>query len=232
MSGGRPAEGPVVILRRAPALAALIGALAIPPGAASPEGPGAADALSEARLVEAAINSVVGLQAAFTQTLESAALPAPQVERGTVYLLRPGRMRWEYAEPRGKLALADGRRSYLYLPEDRQVIVAPLGAAGGMSLLLDPRLDLVASFAIAWGPAPRGGGRRPLLLTPRSPGQEYQYLLLEPDEEHLPRSLVVVDPLGGRVTYRFSRARRLAGLDEALFRFVPPEGVEVQDLGP
>lgn len=224
----------MAILRPVTALAALIGALAVS-SAAAPEVPGAADALSEARLVEAAINSVVGLQATFTQTVESAALPSPQVERGTVYLLRPGRMRWEYAEPRGKLALADGRRTYLYLPEDRQVITAPLGAGGaggGMSLLLDPRLDLASSFAIAWGPAPRDGGRRPLMLTPRGPGQEYQYLLLEPGEEHLPLSLAVVDPLGGRVTYRFTRTRRVAGLDEGLFRFVAPEGVGVQEIGP
>src|SRR2546427_579479 len=70
-----------------------------------------AAALSEARLLSAALNSLTGLTAAFTQTVESAALPSPQIERGIVYLLRPGRMRVEYLVPKGKLAIADGRRS-------------------------------------------------------------------------------------------------------------------------
>src|SRR2546425_13334842 len=81
-----------------------------------------ADAVSEARRVEEALNGLKGFVASFTQTVESPGLPRPQVEKGTVYLLRPGRMRWDYDVPRGKLAGADGRRTYVYLPEERQEI--------------------------------------------------------------------------------------------------------------
>jgi outer membrane lipoprotein carrier protein len=193
------------------------------------------DAASEARLVEAALNGTSGLIASFTQTLESAALPRPQVEEGTVFLLRPGRMRWEYDRPKGKVAVADGHRTYLYLPDDRQVIVAPLDSGGeaagsGMSLLLQANLDLVGAFSISWGPEPRDGGQRPLLLTPRQTRPAYQYLLLEPDGDHLIRALTVVDPLGSRVTYRFGAPRRVGTLPESLFRFTPPKGVEVQEV--
>src|SRR5262245_41204963 len=74
-----------------------------------------ADAVAEARAVEEALNGLKGLVASFSQTVDSPGLPRPQVEKGTVYLLRPGRMRWEYEAPRGKLAIADGRSSYVYL---------------------------------------------------------------------------------------------------------------------
>ena len=198
-------------------------------GAAAPP-----DALSEARLLQAALDGVTGLVASFTQTLESPSLPRPQVERGTVYLLRPGRMRWEYEEPKGKLAIAAGGRSELYLPEERQLLRAPLDSdqgEPGMALLLRGGGDLAAQFDIGWA-APGGrGGARLLKLTPRSRKAAYTYLLVGTGPDHLVTSLAIVDPLGSTVTYRFSRARRVPTLDEDLFRLTPPPGVEVQDLG-
>jgi len=220
-------------------LVILFGFLAVPavgpaPDKAVPGGPVVpADAVSEARRVEEALNGVKGLVASFTQTVESAGLPRPQVEKGTVYLMRPGRMRWEYEVPRGKLAIADGRRTYLYLPEERQVLVAPLdpGAARtGISILLN-RVDLVGSFAITWGPGPERGPR-PLLLTPRAPRPEYQSLLLTTGPDGLVRSLTIVEPLGSRVTYRLERLRQVDALADDLFEFKPPAGIDVQEVGP
>ncbi len=199
--------------------------------AAGPVVPG--DAVSEARLVEAALNGMKGLVAFFTQTVESPGLPRPQVEKGTVYLLRPGRMRWEYDVPRGKLAIADGRRTYLYLPEERQVLVAPLdpeSAGSGISILLH-KVDLVSSFAVTWGPGPKRGPR-PLLLTPRAPRPEYESLLLTTGPDRLIRSLTIVEPLGSRVTYRLERLRRVETLADELFEFRPPAGIDVQEVAP
>ncbi len=192
-----------------------------------------ADAVSEARSVEEALNGLRGLVASFTQTVESAGLPRPQIEKGTVYLMRPGRMRWEYEVPRGKLAIADGRKSWVYLPEERQVLVAALdqeGSRSGIAILLQ-RVDLVGSFEISWG----GGnerGARPLLLKPRAPRPEYDHLLLTPGPDHLVRVLTIFDPLGSRITYRFDRLRRVETLDDDLFRFETPAGIEIQEIPP
>ncbi len=212
----------VLLAARAPA--------AEPPPTAPPV---PADAVIEARAVEEALNGLKGLVASFTQTVESAGLPRPQTEKGTLYLLRPGRMRWEYDVPRGKLAIADGRKSYVYLPEERQVLVAPLDPEGtrtGVGLLLRP-VDLVGSFAISWGPG-SGHGSRPLLLKPRTPRSEYDHLLLLAGPDHLVRALTIVDPLGSRVTYRFDRLRRIDVLDDDLFRFQFPPGIEIQEVPP
>jgi len=191
-----------------------------------------ADAVSEARRVEDALNGVKGLVASFTQTVESPGLPRPQVEKGTVYLLRPGRMRFEYAVPKGKLAIADGRKTYLYLPEERQVVVAPLdplSPGSGVSILLN-RIDLVATFSIGWGPGPERGPR-PLMLSPRAPRPEYEFLLLTTGPDRLVKSLTIVEPLGCRVTYRLERIRQVDTLPDELFEFTPPAGIEVQEVG-
>ena len=189
--------------------------------------------MAEARRVEGALNGVKGLVASFTQTVESAGLPRPQIEKGTVYLMRPGRMRFEYDVPKGKLAIADGRKTYLYLPEERQVLVAPLdprSAGSGVSILLQ-RIDLVATFVVGWGPGPERGPR-PLMLSPRAPQPEYEYLLLTTGSDRLVKSLTIVEPLGSRVTYRLERARQVDTLPDELFEFNPPAGIEVQEVGP
>src|SRR5262245_19666145 len=64
-----------------------------------------------------------GIVARFTQILASRTLASPQQESGTLYLKAPGKMRWEYSHPRGKLAVCDGSKVFLYLPEDREVLV-------------------------------------------------------------------------------------------------------------
>ncbi len=215
--------------RAAPESHARPGTRAVPPAAET------ASAISEARLISAALDSVSGLVAEFSQTVESAALPSPQVERGTVYLLRPGRMRFEYAVPAGKLAIADGLRTWLYLPEERQALVAPAGgrtAESGMGILLQEKIDLARQFTAAWEEGGAAGDERWLELTPRSTRTEYQRLLIRADDDHMIRELAALDPLGGRITYRFSRVRKVARLDPDLFRFVPPRGVVVQEVAP
>ena len=79
-----------------------------------------------------------GITADFVQVSESRTLGRPQEERGTLSLKPPGKMRWEYASPRGKLAVTDGARAYVYLPEDRQVIVGTMSAmdSGGVTARL------------------------------------------------------------------------------------------------
>jgi outer membrane lipoprotein carrier protein len=217
------------------ALAAPRAAGSAPAEGARAPGGRSADPAGAARSLEARLNAVRALSARFTQTLESAALPSAQVEKGRVYLQRPGRMRWEYDDPPGKLAVADGERSWLYLPEDRQVLVAPLPDARhdqGIGLLLRERLDLLAEFEPDWGPAPEGGGAPSLLLRPRAPQASFDRLVVDLDATNFPIRLTVVDPLGGSVTYRLMGLRFADRLDEDLFRFAPPPGLSVQELAP
>jgi len=194
-----------------------------------------ADPAAATRALETRLNAVRGLTARFTQRLESVALPSAQVEEGIVYVQRPGRMRWEYQVPPGKLAVADGERSWLYLPEDRQVLVVPIPDGRhdqGVGLLLRDRLDLLSEFAPEWGPSRSPGGPSSLLLRPRARQPAFDHLAVELDATDFPVRLTVLDSLGGSVTYRFSDLRFIDRLDEGLFRFVPPAGLVVQELEP
>jgi len=210
------------------ALAAVL--LASPAGAAD----GPASASAQAQRLEDRLAGVKGVEAEFVQIVDTAALPEPQVESGRLSLDRPGKMRWEYRRPKGKLAVADGKDTWLWLPEDQVAITVPLDGNGrdsGVSLLMGERLDLSARFTIDWGPAPRGQ-TRPLRLRPKTSGAPYDALLVHTDPTGFPTQIIVIDPLGGRVTYKFSDLRFTDKLDPALFRFTPPPGATVQRATP
>lgn len=48
-----------------------------------------------------------------------------RTESGTLLLKKPGRMRWSYDKPAGKVFLFDGKYAWFYTPGDRQVQRVP-----------------------------------------------------------------------------------------------------------
>jgi hypothetical protein len=67
------------------------------------------------------------LSADFHQTIESPTLATPLESKGTVAFEKPNRMRWEYEAPDPQLIVGDGTTLWIYQPDDKQAIKAPLG---------------------------------------------------------------------------------------------------------
>jgi outer membrane lipoprotein carrier protein len=65
--------------------------------------------------VENRYNKASRLQVTFQETL-SAGGRGQQTEAGELFLRKPGRMRWEYSNPPGKLFLSDSKNIYYYNP--------------------------------------------------------------------------------------------------------------------
>ena len=57
---------------------------------------------------------------------------ARKSESGQLTLRKPGRMRWDYAAPTGKLFVSDGKDVYLYTPEAHRVEKTKLKASDDM----------------------------------------------------------------------------------------------------
>ena len=204
----------------APALAALAVALAgaLPPPSA------AAEAL--ARRVEARQRGIQDLQGRFTQTYRSGVLGRDVVERGTVSVKRPGRMRWEYRDPEAKTFVSDGKSFYFYVPADKQVIVRDQGDSRGVTaLLLSGKLDILAQFDVGLETTPAGAPR--LRLSPRTPEGEVERIYLEVDATDRIRTIEILDPQGNRSRFDFQDLRENVGLPDRLFHFEVPRGVEV-----
>src|SRR5262249_18103489 len=92
--------------------------------------PARADALKDvlARL-QARYDDTRTMQADFRQTVESKALAGTLETKGKVAFEKPNRMRWDYDPPDAQSIIGDGDTLWIYQPDLKQVIKAPLGQA-------------------------------------------------------------------------------------------------------
>ena len=70
--------------------------------------------------IELRYNRLATMRSEFEQSMEYAGRQR-MVEAGTLYLRRPGKMRWDYNKPEGKIAIGDGERFRMYNPTSNQV---------------------------------------------------------------------------------------------------------------
>ena len=196
------------------------------------------DVRAIAQAVDNHYNHLQTLQAEFTETYRGAGIE--RTESGSLWLKKPGKMRWEYRSPKEKLFLSDGKDAWFYLPGDRQVrrtsvkklddLRSPLGFLLGKTRL-EKELD---GLSVASDVAPMTAGNTVLRGVPKAMADRVNEVVLEvtPDY-HIAR--IQFEEADESVTeYRFSEQRENAGIADQHFRFSPPPGVEIVDgdLGP
>jgi outer membrane lipoprotein carrier protein len=151
-------------------------------------------------------------------------------ESGKVFIKKPGRMRWNYHSPEKKEFVSDGRKIYLYVPADKQVVVSAVPAedrATSAVLFLMGKGNLTRDFAVKYG---EGGGPDTyvLRLDPRVRQAEYDWLQLTVDRRTLLiRELTAGDAQGGRSTFKLTNFKENPGLSDNTFAFTPPRGTEI-----
>ena len=183
--------------------------------------------LELARRVDRRQAAVRDLTARFEQRYRSGALGRELVERGTLAIRRPGRMRWEYREPERKTFVSDGRAFYFYVPADRQVIVRQASGERGLTArLLSGEGGLVGQFQVGLEASP-GPGLQRLRLVPREPDPDVERVYLDVDSLARIVGLELFDAQGNRSRFRFEDLKENVGLGEGQFRFEVPPGVEV-----
>jgi outer membrane lipoprotein carrier protein len=69
--------------------------------------------------VEARYNHAKTLEVVFQEQYTRQGEPH-RAEGGRLQLRKPGKMRWDYTQPQGKLFLSDGKYLYLYTPADNR----------------------------------------------------------------------------------------------------------------
>ena len=170
----------------------------------------------------------------FVHESEGGLLRKKQTERGIVQVKKPGKMRWDYKSPEQKLFLSDGRRIYLHVPADNQVIISPVpeqDQATTAVLFLVGKGNLTRDFNVTYT---EGGGpdTYALRLQPKLPERDYDWLQLVVDRRTLQiRTLTAADAQGGRSTFQFSNFKENTGLSDKTFTFKIPRGADVTTNG-
>jgi outer membrane lipoprotein carrier protein len=166
------------------------------------------------------------LHARFEQQVISTDGAVQDRSEGEVWLRRPERFRWEYGGDFPELVVADGERVWIYDEMLEQVTVRDQGAASmdsPLTLLTDPdRLE--EQFEVReMGQAEQ---MHLLELRARSQESEFERILLGL-EAGLLKLMIMEDAFGLRTEIRFDEVEINPELDDELFYFEPPPGVDV-----
>lgn len=174
-----------------------------------------------------------GFSADFVQVSTLDVMDLVDTANGRLLVKKPDKMRWEYHHPEPQTIVTDGQTLWVHRPLDRQVMIgrAPVffGDGKGAGFLSDVS-RLKDQFTITIAQEQTSG--------------EYR-LLLEPHEAHpeMDRILMTVDASSYRITAvetrnQFGDTTRITfqdlqpepELDDSLFHFDIPEGVDIIQL--
>jgi outer membrane lipoprotein carrier protein len=183
------------------------------------------------RSVEARYNRAQSLKLDFSETYAAPGHPV-QSESGTLLLRKPGRMRWDYSSPAGKIYLSDGKDVYLYTPGDRRVEKSKLKESEDMRAplaFLLGKLNFEKEFR-EFSARPDGEDTW-ITAWPKSQNLLYTEVEFLASPDGSIRRVNVTGQDHSKLNFTFSNEKMNAPAPPALFAFHPPPGVEVVDSG-
>lgn len=191
----------------------------------------AAEVKAIAAAVDAHYNHLHSLQAEFTEVYRGSGME--RTESGTLWLKKPGKMRWEYRSPREKLFVSNGKDAWFFIPEDHQArkteakkledVRSPLAF-----LLGKTRLEKeLRGLSLAPDREPLQAGNTVLRGVPTALGDQVSEIVLEITPENRIARLVIQGADGSSTEYRFTDQKEDVTIGDARFGFRPPLGTEV-----
>lgn len=177
--------------------------------------------------LKAFISGTRSAQAEFTQEVFDRNGKRVQSASGTLRFVRPGKFRWEYRKPYEQLIVGDGKKFWMYDVDLEQVTVRKLDAALGSSpaALLSGGDEIERGFVLEEiGPE---RGLEWLRATPKNAESGFAAIRMGFDAGSELTTMELSDNFGGITVLRFSGMQHNPQLAPSLFRFVPPEGVDV-----
>jgi outer membrane lipoprotein carrier protein len=178
---------------------------------------GARGGTADAERVNAYLRGLTTLQSNFTQVTFNADRTRMMEARGTFYVQRPGRFRWEYAAPNRQVIVADGNRVYLHDLELDQVSHRSQAKAleGTPALLLSGGGPIQENFEAE--PIESSDGRDWVELVPKQKDTEVVRIDLGFGGKDLD-SMIMVDSFGQETRLDFTGTQRNPKLDPGLFK--------------
>ena len=174
-------------------------------------------------------NRLATLQTEFEQSLEYGG-QLRDVQRGTLYLYRPQKMRWEYTKPKGRLLVADGQKLEMYHPFTNQVRTVTLTDSGDMRAplaFLLGRLNLRRQFKNL--ELATIEGEKALVGEGRTGKEGYTRVEFYYDaaKDFQLNKVKVYQRDDSITTFKFTNQILNVKLDESMFEFTPPPGAEI-----
>ena len=217
---------------------ALIFAL-LPPGtqvaAQNSTGP-TADPRLVAAAVQAFYEQTRDVSAGFYQTYVNKLYQRTDRSSGHVVFKKPGKMRWDYDKPNGKVIVSDGSKLLVYEPgedgEKGQVVEQVITQAQlpqAMAFLMGTgRLEDDFTFRLLDAQREGYASGDVLELTPKQPTPHYDRILFYVERNSALRGLVrrmlIIDGNGNRNRFDFNGLKFNSNVADSTFTWQPPAG--------
>ncbi|MBI2688850.1 MAG: outer membrane lipoprotein chaperone LolA [Acidobacteria bacterium] len=178
--------------------------------------------------IETRYNTVKTLEMDFQQTY-IAPNKVRRTESGRLFLRKPGRMRWQYAKPDGKLFVSNGTDYWYYSPAAQRAEKMKLKEAEDMQAplaFLIGKLDFQRDFE-RFVVKPEGDLVR-ITAQPRDPNKApYREVSFLAAADARIQELTVRGQDASLMDFRFQNETRNPAQRDSLYVFIPPKGVEV-----
>jgi outer membrane lipoprotein carrier protein len=178
------------------------------------------------RKVDDHYNHLASLRARYTEHYSGMGLD--RAESGTLLLKKPGRMRWSYDQPAGKVFILDGKYAWFYTPGDAQASRVP---AKQLDDLRSPLRFLLGHTQLQkeldnLTVTPENGSFR-ITGIPKGMEQRVKQLSLWVNSTGAIEKMKIEEIDGALTEFTFSAIEENVPTKDADFAFVPPEGVTV-----
>ncbi len=211
-------------------------------GGASAEERDTLDAAAIVTLVQTFYDQTTTLQAEFEQTRYTRLYDRYDRAKGKVVFKKPGKMRWDYAEPNGQVFVSNGKKLLIYQPPEE-------GEKRGQLIeraLDDDQLPSAFSFLTGSGKLERDFEVRilehgneqfkdgyVLQLIPRTPTPNYEQLVFYvrtlndgAKRAGVVQRVLIIDSAGNRNRFDFAKIKFNREVSEKRFNYKPPKGTE------
>jgi outer membrane lipoprotein carrier protein len=177
--------------------------------------------------VETRYNRAQTLKVVFHEAYTGPGRPR-RTESGTLQLRKPGRMRWDYSSPEGKLFVSDGKFLWLYTPSNHQVEKMKIKESDDMRAplaFLLGKLHFDKEFRNIQG-QPEADGTR-IIAEPKTDSLPYTKVefVVGPDAQI--RRVQVTGFDNSILEFDFEQERLNPPLEAGLFQFHMPQGAEL-----
>jgi outer membrane lipoprotein carrier protein len=190
--------------------------------------PAAIDISKTLHGIEDRYNNIQTLQLAFTETYRVQG--RARTEKGELFLHKPGKMRWQYTAPPGKLFVSDGKFLYSYTPQDNRAEKMKMKEADDLRAplaFLLGKLNFDQDFR-EFRSHPEEGGVY-ITAIPKSDKLPYSEISFLAAPDNTIRRLEVKGQDNSLLTFVFEDEKKNPPLQDSLFQFQPPPGAEYID---
>ncbi|MCR4288302.1 MAG: outer membrane lipoprotein chaperone LolA [Deltaproteobacteria bacterium] len=177
--------------------------------------------------LEKRLSETASISAEFAQEAVSSGIGNKVMSQGVVYIKKPGRMKWVYAEPHKDILASNGKLVWFYQEDLNQVMEMPASrmSSAGRDFLLgagsirkDFSIKLTGDDEKSWS----------LELLPKEADTGLKRLFVKAGkEDFVITSITIEDTLGNRTVVEYRNIKVNPAIKDSFFDFKPPKGAKV-----